>query len=228
MTAANSPAVRRRGLEQWAGLGGVAYVVLFVVGILVAEAGTPNSGSAPAKIERYYSDSGHRDRIFVGWILVVLGLFFLLWFLASLRQTLRRLDGGGLLTAVSLVGGVVYAALALAAIAVSTALKTMSDDTYRHTVYPGLIHAAEDTAYVLHSTAGIGAGAMMIAASGVALRARVLPAWLAWAGVVAGILALASILFFPQILIALWLIVAGVLLFLAGPSPTREAERAAL
>ena len=59
----------------------------------------------------------------------------------------------------------------------------------------------------------------MIAASVAALRARIVPGWLSWIGAAAGILALGSIAFFPQLLIALWLLVAGVLLFLARPEP---------
>jgi hypothetical protein len=220
MTTGTPSAGLRRGIEQWAGLGGVAYVVLFIVGIILAVGGQPDTNSDPETIQRYYADAGHRDRVSFGWILIVLGLFFFLWFLSSLRQTLRRFDGDGFLTTLASIGGVVYAALALAAIAINHALKTMSDDTYRKTVYPELIHAADDTWYVLHATGGIGASAMMIAASLAALRARAVPTWLGWIGVVAGILAIASIAFLPQFLIALWLVVAGILLFVARPAPT--------
>jgi hypothetical protein len=219
MTTERPSAIRSRGLEQWAGLGGVAYVVLFVVGSIVGFKGQPDNDSAPATLQRYWADSGHRDKVILGWILVVLGLFFFLWFLSSLRQTVRRLDGDGFLTTLTTVGGVVYATLALTAIALNMAIKTMSDDTYRKTVYPELIHAADDAGWVLHSTGGVGAGAMMIGASLVALRARAVPGWLGWGGVVAGILALASIAFFPQVLIALWLVVVGILLFVRRPAP---------
>ncbi len=39
-----------------------------------------------------------------------------------------------------------------------------------HTVYPELIHAANDVGYTVHASGGAGAGAMIIAASVVALR----------------------------------------------------------
>ena len=51
---------------------------------------------------------------------------------------------------------------------------------------------------------------------------RALPVWLGWIGVAAGIIALASIVFFPWFLIALWLLVASAILFAAG-SPRRTA-----
>jgi hypothetical protein len=215
-----SAASPSRGLERWAGLGGVAYVVLFVVGVIVAFGGQPDGDAAPAKVEAYFADSDHRDRIGLGWILFALAVFFFLWFLSSLRQTLRRLDAGGVLATLALVGGVVYAALALAGMSLYMAIATMSDDTYRHTVYPELIHAANDAGYVIHAAGGVGAGAMVIAASVVALRAAVVPAWLAWIGVVVGILTLGSIAFFPEFLFLLWVLVAGVLLFLARSEPT--------
>jgi hypothetical protein len=212
----------RRGLERWAALGGVLYVVLFIVGTILLVGGEPDGDASPTEVARWYADSGHRDRINVGWILTGLGIFFFLWFLAALRSALLRLVGDGFLITLATVGGAVYAALALASIAVNDALKTMSDDTYHDQVFPELVHAANDAGYVLHSTGGVGIGAMMIAASLAVLRARAVPAWLGWVGVAAGIIALASITFVPWFVIALWLLVASGLLFMAG-SRTRTA-----
>jgi hypothetical protein len=73
---------------------------------------------------------------------------------------------------------------------------------------------------VLHSAGGVGAAAMMVAASLAALRARVLPAWAGWIGILLGIAAIFSIFFFPQIGIAIWLVVAGALLFLSRERQT--------
>jgi hypothetical protein len=204
-------AAPRRGLERWAGPGGILYVVFFIVGNFLLFHGAPDTSSAPAKIAAYYSDSGNRDKIAFGWIFAGLGLFFLIWFVAGLRETVLDL-GGTFLAAVVAIGGAIYATLALAAIAVNMGLRTMSDDTYRHTVYPELIHAADDAGYVLHATGGAGAAAMIFAASIALIRGR-RSAWLGWFGLLAGLGALFSIAFLPQILVALWLLVAGALLF---------------
>ena len=204
------------GLARWAALGGIVYVVLFIVGTILLFSGSPDGDASPAKVIDWYSDSGHRDRIAFGWIVPGLGVFFFLWFLSSLRRTVRRHEGeDGFLTALTTIGGAVYATLALAALAVNQGIRTMSDDTYRHQVFPGLIHAADDAGYVLHATGGAGAAAMMIGATLAAWRAGRVPAWAGWVGVLAGVLAIFSIFFFPEILIALWLIVAGWLLFSA-------------
>ena len=214
-----SPAPPRpRTLENWAGLGAVAYVLLFVGGLLLASLGQPDTSDPPAKLISYFSDSGHRDKIYYGWLIVVIGVFFFIWFVAALRQALRRIDPDGLLTNVATVGGTVYAALTLAAISLETAIKTMSDDTFRHQVYPGLVHAADDAGYVMHSVGDVGLGALIVAASLAAWRAARIPAWAGWLGVISGILAVFSIFFFPQILVALWLLAAGIALF-RGPSP---------
>jgi len=134
-----------------------------------------------------------------------------------LRRAVRRWEGeDGFLTALTTIGGAIYATLAFAALAVNTGIRTMSDDTYHHTVYPGLIHAADDASYVMHATGGAGASAMIIAATLAAMRAAVVPKWAGWLGVAAGILALFSIIFFPQAAIALWILIVSGLLFARG------------
>jgi hypothetical protein len=165
----------------------------------------------------YYSKASHRDKISIGWIIAGLGIFAFLWFLSSLRRAVRRWEGeDGFLTALTTIGGAVYATLAFAAIAINVGIRTMSDDTYHHTVYPGLIHAADDASYVLHATGGAGASAMIIAATLAAMRAAVIPKWAGWLGIIAGILALASIIFFPQAAVGLWILIVSALLFARG------------
>ena len=207
------------GLARWASLGGILYVVLFVIGIIVMFDGEPNSDSSPARVIAYYSKSSHRDKINIGWIIAGLGIFFFLWFLSSLRGAVRRWEGeNGYLTVLTTIGGTVYATLAFAAIALNAGIRTMSDDTYHHTVYPGLIHAADDASYMMHATGGAGASAMIIAATLAAMRAGAIPSWAGWLGIIAGILALASIIFFPQAAIGLWILIVSGLLFARGAS----------
>jgi hypothetical protein len=207
---------RPNALARWAALGGVGYVVCFVVGTILAFGGQPDTDSPPAKIVRYYSDSGHRHRIAAGWFVVLVGILLFLWFLAALRQAVIRRAGPGVLAAVTTVGGAVYAACTLVGFSVEMAVKTMSDDTYRHQVYPELIHAADDAGYVIHSAGGAAIAAMFIASSLAALGARAVPAWLGWLGVLAGVAAFFSIFFFPWFVIAVWILVASGLLLRTG------------
>jgi hypothetical protein len=205
------------GIARWASLGGILYVVLFVIGVIVMFDGEPDGDASPAKVIAYYSKSSHRDKISIGWIIAGLGIFAFLWFLSSLRRAVRRWEGeDGFLTGLTTIGGAIYATLAFAAVAVNVGIRTMSDDTYHHTVFPGLIHAADDAGYILHATGGAGASAMIIAATLAAMRAAVIPKWAGWLGIIAGILALGSIIFFPQAAIGLWILIVSGLLFARG------------
>jgi hypothetical protein len=217
--------VRSGWIDRWAGLGGVLYVVLFVVGSILSFGGQPDTDSPPEKLIAYYSDSGHRDKVVIGWCFVIVSVFFFLWFLGALRVRLRRYEGEGLLPVVATVGGAAYAACTLVAVSVNTGIKTMSDDTYRHQVYPELIHAADDTGYVIHSAGGAAIAVMMIAASVAALRARAVPVWLGWLGVVAGVIAIASIFFIPWFVIAAWMLAVSVMLVYRRPQGAQSAPR---
>ena len=204
---------RPRSVARWAALGGVLYVVLFVIGTILLFSGAPSGDSAPAKVIKWYSDSGHRDRINVAWILLGLSILFLLLFIGALRRAVSDVDGEGILTGVVSLGGGVYAALTLASVALSDGIRTMSDDTYQHRVFPELIHAADDVTWVMHASGAAALGVMIIAASLAFMWGAVWPKWAGWLGVVVGILALASIAFFPQFLFLLWILVVSVWMF---------------
>ncbi len=68
--------------------------------------------------------------------------------------------------------------------------------------------------YLMHGTGGAGLAAMVIAASVALASAGVLPRWMLWVGLLVGIAALASIMFFTIWLWLLWIAAASVLLFL--------------
>jgi hypothetical protein len=204
----------RTGFARWAALSGAVYVVLFVVGTIVLFSGAKGGDDPPATVIKWYSDSGHRDRVNVGWILIGLSIFFLLWFIAALRRAVSAGDRDGILTSVVTIGGGIYAALALVAVAINDGIRTMSDDTFQHRVYPELIHAADDAGYVIHASGAAGLAAMIIAASYAFMARGTWPKWAGWLGIVIGVLSLAAIAFFPQFLFLLWILVVSVLMFL--------------
>lgn len=214
------PVGRTGGAARWAPLGGILYVILFVVGTIVLFSGSPGGDASPAKVIQWYSDSGHRDRVNIGWILIGLGVFFLLWFIAALRRAVHRIDGEGILTTVVTIGGTIYAALAFGAAALNAGIRTMSDDTFQHRVFPELIHAADDAGYVMHATGGAALGAMIIAASLALMGAAVWPKWAGWVGVAVGILAIGSIFFFTQFVFLLWILIVSLVMFMRPGSTT--------
>jgi hypothetical protein len=210
-------------------LGGVLFVVLFVIGSALIFDG-PNGDEAPAKFASFYGDSGNRDKINIGWILAGLGLFFFLWFVASLRETTRRLlaaESDAMLGFVVTVGGTAYAAVTMVAIGDAAGVRTMSDDTFRHQVYPGIIHANSDWTYIAHATGTAALAAMILAFSITVLSTNAFPRWLGWFGVLAGVCALVSILFVTIFVWLLWVAVTSVVLFLAARRGTAITTRPA-
>ncbi|HZR95165.1 MAG TPA: hypothetical protein VFA56_05690 [Gaiellaceae bacterium] len=204
----------RTGFARWAALAGAVYVVLFVVGSIVLFSGAKGGDDPPAVVRAWYSDSGHRDRLHIGWILVGLSIFFLLWFVAALRRTVGAGDRDGILTTMVGLGGGVYAAAALVAVSLEEGIKTMSDDTYRHQVFPELIHAADDAGWVIHASGAVGLSVMIVSASYAFMARGTWPRWAGWVGIVIGILSLAAVAFFPQFLFLLWILVVSILMFL--------------
>jgi Ni,Fe-hydrogenase I cytochrome b subunit len=80
------------GLRLWSSLSGLVFVVLVVVGVFLLFDG-PSDGS-PSKMTAYYGSSSHRTHTNIGWILMGLGLFALIWFVAALRERVRESEQG--------------------------------------------------------------------------------------------------------------------------------------
>jgi hypothetical protein len=219
-----------RGLRAWSSLSGLVFVVLAVVGSILLFDGP--SDSSPAKMAAYYQRASNRTHINIGWVLTGLALFSLIWFVGALRERVLASEQaapeqGTFLSTIVLVGGTVYVAVAMAAIAVAGGIKTMSDDTYQHRVYSGVIHAAGDAAYVLVVTAGAAMATLIVATSLAIRRFGILPRWVSWFGFVAAVAALFSLFFFTMLVWLLWVAVASVTLFLSSRQDAVRAPRAA-
>ncbi len=203
-----------RALRSWGSLAGLLFVVLYVIGNALIFDG-PNGDEAPAKFIAYFGDGGHRSRINFGWLLAGLGLFFLLWFVAALRETVRDIEPrDGMLGSIVTIGGTAYIAVTMGAVGLAAGVRTMSDDTYRHRVFPEVIHANSDGTYIMHATGTAALSAMIFAFSFVVLGSRALPRWLGWFGIIAAAAALVSIIFFTIFVWLLWVAAASVVLFL--------------
>jgi hypothetical protein len=218
-----------RSLRLWSSLSGLVFVVLAVVGSALIFDGP--SDSSPAKMTAYYQSGSHRAHVNIGWILLGLGLFALIWFVAALRERIRLSEQatpeeGTFLSTLVLVGGTVYIAVAMAGIALADGVKTMSDDTYQHQVYSGVIHAANDATYIMVVTGGAAMAALIFATAIAVRRYAILPRWVGWFGFAAGAAAIASVVFFTMLFWLLWIAVASVVLFLAARSEVAAPKAA--
>jgi hypothetical protein len=222
-------AVRRGAWERFAPLTGLLAVVLWVVGVgLMESAGTPSEDEgAQLLVEHYDENSGV---ILAGAFLFMLGSVAFLWFLGSLRARFFQAEGGiARLTAVVFATGIVTAVMAIGFAAPEAAAGFAAQE-----IDPGLEPGAAQAMNILGDGFFIAGEAAVVgfflAVGLAALRTRALPVWLAWASIVLGIAAV-----FPWIGWAvfiwglpLWVIIAGVWLFLRGEDRTTETQTLAV
>jgi hypothetical protein len=214
-------------LRVWSTLGGIAFAVLAVVGAVFLYDGP--SGSSPAKMTAWYSSSSHRDHINIGWVLTGLALLFLIWFVAALREEISVAGRGdassaSFLSTLVTIGGSAFVGAGICQIGIAGGIKTMSDDTYQHQVYSGVIHAAGDASYIILAGSGVAMASMIFAVALAVFSFGLLPRWVGWFGVVAGVAAIFSLFFFTMIVWLLWLAVASVMLYARSPKATRAGE----
>jgi hypothetical protein len=214
-------------LRAWSSLGGVAFAVLAVIGAIFLYDGP--QGSSPAKMAAWYGSGSNRTHINIGWLLVGLGLLCLIWFVAGVRERVAVAEqafapGGSFLTGLVTIGGTAFVAAGVCQIGIASGIKTMSDDTFHHQVYSGLIHAAGDASYVILAGSGIAMATLIFAVALATFSFGLLPRWVGWFGVVAGVAAIFSLFFFTMLVWLLWLAVASVALYVRAPSLTRASD----
>jgi hypothetical protein len=212
--------VRRKGhdagvqdrWQRWGPLSGVAYVVLFLVGILASGEG---AGDSPQEHVAYYADAGNRAKDFaIFFVLVAAGLAFL-WFLAGLRGILVRAEGEvARWTALAYGAGVASVALFLGAASLFVAPAGSAGDESFRDVNPSAVNIVGNAGYAMFVCSIIVAGMLVLATSIVALRTLVFPRWLSLVGFVVAPLLLLAIFFVPVFLWLAWILAVSVILIL--------------
>jgi hypothetical protein len=182
----------------------------------------------------WYSSSANRTHINIGWVLTGLALLCLIWFVAAVRDRVAAAEqaeapGASFLSGLVTIGGTAFVAAGVCQIGIASGIKTMSDDTYHHQVYSGLIHAAGDASYIILAGSGVAMASLIFAVALATLNFGLLPRWVGWFGVVAGVAAIFSLFFFTMLVWLLWIAVTSVVLYMRAPAATsaREALAAA-
>jgi hypothetical protein len=184
-----------RNLVRLGGIFGVLAVIAMIPAYLV---GHPDAPGSPVEAQAYFEAEG-RAFVFFNGVLPLFHVFFFILFLGVLYGVLRsagkdaRGVGAGL-PAAALAGGIVFATLSAAGFTVEI-------------LYPAVLQrfgALEpDAAFVLVSLTlsswlyhycQVGASAMVLTTSLLALGTGVLPGWLAYAGFVVALLTLLHLL----------------------------------
>ena len=169
--------MQTQGLARFAPLTGVAAIVLWIVGVIVAESDSPDDDAPGTEIAAYFAD--HDTEIFVGAGLFCLGSAMFIWFLSSLAAYFRAAGDDGRLATVMVSGGVATAAtLALiAAPDVAGALAVENSDRELSPAAAETLSVMGDGFFVvaeLLAVALLGAAALMI------LRTKAFPTWVGY------------------------------------------------
>jgi len=210
-------------------LGGIFGLLAVVVMIPAYLVGHPDAPGSPQEASAYFG-AGLGTFVFSNGVLPLFHVFFFIFFLGVLYGVLRGAGDdtrGGGLPAAALAGGIVFVGLEAVGFAVEI-------------LYPAALQRfgvfEPDAAFVLVSLTlsswlyhfcQVGASAMVLVTSVVALETGVLPRWLALAGLV---VALLTLLHFLVPLVAalvglLWIAALSVLMLSGGVGSTGGPRR---
>ena len=200
---------------QWAPIGGLVFIVLFIVGIILYS--TPDVDNTPEQIGSFYDDKGNRAELIIcGYLLALAGVFFF-WFLGSLRARLLEAEGGsGRLTSVVFASGVVFVAMLMTA--AGSFMFVAGEITFADApVDPEIQRVIPDIGWSFLLIGGAFSAIAMICATSVLIqRTGVMPAWIAWLGFVIAVGLLLAALVFPMALLLIWVGVVSLALLQAN------------
>jgi hypothetical protein len=195
---------------------GVAFVVLFVAGVMVTFGNSPEpkSSDTPARAAHrwveYLSSSSHRTGLIIGAYLLVLAAIAFVWFSAGLREWFapdsasgRIMSGLGVLGAGAIaIGSMTGGAGVAGSIAFGNEALPITGDAVR--ILADVFFPLLFVAFGLVSAALIA----MIAVLGV--REGRAPAWIGYTAWLAVLGALAGVAFFPFVVTLLWYLAIGI------------------
>jgi hypothetical protein len=205
--------------ERFAPLTGVVFFVLILI-LFIVDNDTPDADASTADAVSYWT--AHDARAITAAILGGFAALFLIWFGGSLRSALLRAEGGeGRLSTLAFAGVLVTGISGAINASIELALGDVADDVPEGVVQTMSVLFAE---FYLPFIVGV---VIMLFASGLcALRFGGLPRWLAWVGIVIGVITLTPLGFFGFLASLLWVLAVSVLLYLQGgqaPAPTSQS-----
>jgi hypothetical protein len=196
----------RRGSTDWVGPAtGIVFAVLLAITLILAGEGVdPNDGVD--EVVEYYTDN--EDEILISGFLGGFAVIFFLYFAGYVRKVLRDAEGpGGVLSAVSYGGAIVFAVGGAIASTLSIALAESFDD-----IDPAALEAMNAIAYNYFIPFAVGFSTFLLATGISAVRHGALPSWLAWSAIVLGVATYTPAGFFAFLLGLLWVLVASIVL----------------
>jgi hypothetical protein len=166
---------------RYGAMTGVIAVILFIAGFLIFGADMPGTDATADEWAEFFTDN--RDSVQIGVTVASVGLFFLVWFLGSLRSAIATAEGGaGRLASIAFGGGLAGATIFLVAFSATAAAALRPDE-----LDPTVTRALNDFALLTGGPAAAAITALFGATAIAGYRHGALPA------PVAGFSALAAI-----------------------------------
>lgn len=205
-----------RSRSALAGVGSIAFSVLTIVGLALAN---PPGGTYKASDAVKYVAKGHHVAVFASVYVLLLAVLGLLLLLAYLRNLLSGAPDG------ERVARIFWAMSIGAATSFAIGWAIVLGNAIAHAfggsgvvVDPAVTYLASELGFsVVFGPAAILLGFALIAFV-IGGRALV-PAWLRWSTLVAGVAGIVSLAFFPAALVLLWGIVMGIWLLVPSRGP---------
>lgn len=205
-------------IAWFAPLAGIVFVVLAIASFAI-EGGTPSTKDSPTQVVEFYEDNDAQVKV-ASAVAVLAGASAVL-FAVRVGGAMRGRSESGLLATTTVAGGVIAAA----GIAVDAGIRWALADTAGE-ITPEATQALfglwDSFFWPIHA----GVAILVIAASLGALDTKLFPVWLSGLGILAGVLAfipIVAVLFTGLLGLALWVVIASVLLF---RQPLAEPARA--
>jgi hypothetical protein len=197
--------VSGRNMNRFAPLTGVVFVVLVLV-VFILEGETPDVDDSAREVVDFYGD--HEGQTFFASVILTLASLVLIFFAATLRRALRYGEGAGVLSMAAFGGGLVAATGFATDAALRFALADSADE-----IDPAAAQALNALFGDFFFPMVAGLSALILATSLAALRTRLVPAWLAWVGVLIVVVFFTPLGFVAFLASGLWIAVASVLLW---------------
>jgi hypothetical protein len=210
-------------------LGGIFGLLAVVAMIPAYLVGYPDAPGSPEEASSYF-EAGLGTFVFSNGVLPLFHVFFFILFLGVLYRVLRRAEDeaqeGGL-PAAALAGGILFAALSAAGFTAEILYPATLQRFGALEANAQFVLVSLTLASWLYHFCQVGASALVLASSLVALETGVLPRWLALAGFVVALLTLLHVLF--PLLGALaglaWVAAVSVLMLTGGVGSTGGPRR---
>jgi hypothetical protein len=209
-----------RGLERFAPLTGVVFVLLVIVAtVIVGE--TPMADDSLAKAVSYFDDN--KDEVIVGSIIAAISTVFMLWFGGVWRAALAAAEGPPARLANTAFGGLIVAAVGWAALIAFTfvAADTVGD------VAPVATQTLSALQADFFFPVAIGFSVFLLASGLAMVRGVTFRSWPGWVALVLGVLAVTPAGFFAILGGLAWIVGISVMLFVRGEGPVVPGPRAA-